>query len=140
MRFFGLRPAPDHRCGTKCSSFLPRACGSALFALVFAGVVAAGPVEDRRAAFTAVLDRAFLKAGVNVEVMRQGDRLILWGYWTRASVYAAVTNADLQLLAQAKAAGFRLVDFDDRGEDGHWIWNLAGPALPACDMHRRLCK
>src|ERR1700738_3955901 len=96
------------------------------------------PAADQRAEFAGALDRAFLRAGENVEVMTQGDRLILWGWWSRPRVFAAVPETEL--LAQARGAGLPLVDFADRGPAGHWIWNVAGPALPPCDVARRLCK
>jgi hypothetical protein len=64
--------------------------------------------------------------------------LTFWGFISKAVVYQLITDG--RILENAKARGFRKIDFDDRGEDGQWIFDLTGAVLPACDNARRVCR
>lgn len=79
------------------------------------------------------LDKAFLEAAINVQVMAISKRdqftngklpqLMLFGYMNRASVYQIVTKTDL--IRQAREAGFQSLDAFSKS-DGHWIFDLSG--------------
>lgn len=98
------------------------------------------------------IERSFLKAGQNMSVMAPEapdkasavaespldyPQLILFAYFDRPFVYKTV--AETEILATARALGFKTVDFFSRNA-GHWIFDVSGKGpLPRCDRVKRLC-
>jgi hypothetical protein len=97
-------------------------------------------LDDRRR-FRADIEKAFLSHGITMDLFASGPNettLTFWGFISKAVVYQLITDG--RILENAKARGFRKIDFDDRGEDGQWIFDLTGAVLPACDNARRVCR
>lgn len=90
-----------------------------------------------RANYAARLERAMLQSGISAEVMRDNDKLIVFGFWSKADAYAILTRTTM--LKDARAAGFATLDLADRGYNGHWIFDLSG-GIPDCDTGQRLCR
>ena len=102
-----------------------------------------------RAIYGEQLRRFLLANGVSVQVMwpeRPGaaldpyqkafPRLILFGRLTDSLAFQILTEGDV--LANAKAAGFAMVEIAIPGRGSRW-YDLTGADLPTCDIHKRLC-
>jgi len=109
-----------------------------------------GPAVATRAGLAISFQRTYLSNGFDMSVMAQekpiaagGDafkqwpRLVFFGWQGQSLVYTAVTDGNV--LAQAKAAGFKGVEFFDKGRNGRWFFDVSGPDLPRCDVMKRLC-
>ncbi len=102
--------------------------------------LAAGMPEQARLNYRARLERAFLEKGISADVFVEatGDkkaggqwpRLIIFTYLSKAAVYKLITDA--KVLDEAKAAGFKMVRFTDKGNDGQWFFDLTKPG--SCDQ------
>ena len=71
-------------------------------------------------------------AGVYVE--ETGDfnsgaypKLIVWSALDRDTVYRLISEA--KILDGARGSGFRMVQFTDKGDDGHWFFDLTRPGI-----------
>lgn len=94
------------------------------------------------------LEHAFLESGISANVviqtkhstpgMRDFGRypeLIIWAYLSKAMVFQLITQG--KILDNAKQAGFEMVDFFDKGNEGHWFFDLTKAGN--CDVYNRLC-
>jgi hypothetical protein len=93
-----------------------------------------------------------LKSGVDVTVMSnekkdspaapgsssEFPRLIIWTYMGNPFVYQAISKTEV--LKNAQLLGFKVVDFWDKGQNGHWFFDLAGGEPPQCGRNRGLCR
>ena len=98
------------------------------------------PPASGREVYRADLERAFLSNGVNANVflLEKTSTLQLWLLLDRASVFKLITEGNI--LEKAKTLGFKKVDFWDKGDEGHWIFDLSKPGPPPqCDVMHRLC-
>lgn len=91
--------------------------------------------EQDRLSYRGRLERAMLESGSSAEVLVEGTKLTIWTYLNRAIVFKLITDG--KILDGAKEAGFKTVDFFDRGHEGHWIYDLTKPSN--CDVSQRLC-
>ena len=71
-------------------------------------------------------------AGVFVEETgNQGSgaypKLVVWTALDEAKIYQLISEA--KILDGARRAGFRTVQFTDKGSDGHWFFNLTKPGI-----------
>lgn len=87
--------------------------------------------------YVSILEKTYLENGISMEVAVKNNTLIIFGPLSKARVYQSITRLDV--LAKAKEAGFKTVDFIDRGNDGRWTYDLTGPSIPKCDIRNRLC-
>jgi len=98
--------------------------------------------------YRARLERVFLQSGMSADVFveaaksgkagsdfRRYPELIIWTYLTKAMVFKLITES--KLLDGAKEAGFKMVDFWDKGNEGHWFYDLTQSG--SCDVNKRLC-
>jgi hypothetical protein len=79
----------------------------------------------------ALFDRGSI-AGIFVE--ETGDhnsgaypKLIVWTVLDKATVYRLIDEA--KVLEGARESGFRMVQFTDKGNDGHWFFDLTRPGI-----------
>ena len=100
------------------------------------------PSETARKAFRSELERAFLANGISMEVYiedKSSTTLIFWGNLPKAFVHQLITENSV--IDRAKALGFTKVDFIDKGEDGHFTFDLSGPGpAPNCAIHKSVCR
>jgi len=97
--------------------------------------------ESVRLEFRHKMETTFLEHGVSMDVIANGthaDILTIFGYLSKATVYQIAFSG--RVLESAKEIGFKKVDFDDRGAEGHWIFDLSGTTPPTCDTSRRVCR
>jgi hypothetical protein len=98
-------------------------------------------LDDRRR-FRHDLERRFLHIGLSMDIGTTGQgetTLLIFGYLSKAMVYQVAFEANI--LGEAKGLGFKRVDFDDKGDEGHWIFDLSKPGdPPRCDNANRVCR
>lgn len=90
--------------------------------------------------YASQLERNLLSLGIDVSVFtleKDGPLLVIMGYINKPFVYNAISKLDV--LRQAKSAGFKRVEFMDKGPDGRWIFDISKPTLPRCDIVPRMC-
>ena len=109
--------------------------------------------QAARAQYADAIRRMFLSNGISMDVFwpEQYDkksldnpafrhlypRLYIFGYLNNAFVYQATTTG--KVLENAKAVGFKGVEFYSKGSDGMWLFDVSGASLPRCDVGKRLC-
>jgi len=54
-------------------------------------------------------------------------KLIVWTDVNNSTIYKLISDA--RILDGARAVGFRTIQFTDRGEDGHWFFDLTRPGI-----------
>lgn len=104
-------------------------------------------MDQQRLIYRTQLERAFLKSGISAELFMPDaasdpsnfkgkyPKLIVWTYLSRAAVFQLITEA--KVLDGAREVGFKMVDFTDKGHEGHWIYDLTEDSN--CDVKKRLC-
>ena len=79
-------------------------------------------------------------AGVYVEEtgeMNSGGypKLIVWTALDKATVYKLISEAGI--LDGARGTGFKMVQFTDKGDDGHWFFDLTKPGIWPINLEAR---
>ena len=106
---------------------------------------------EGRAAYAGTLQRFLLSRGLDFQVMapetpnskdkaeklRRYPQLIVFGPLNNPFVYKLITETEI--LKDAKAVGFNMVQFYSKYGGGGWWWDISGIALPQCDINKRLC-
>ncbi len=106
---------------------------------------------EGRAAYAGTLQRFLLSRGLDFQVMapetpnpkdkaeksRRYPQLIVFGPFNNPFVYKLITETEI--LKDAKAVGFNMVQFYSKYGGGGWWWDISGIALPQCDINKRLC-
>ena len=91
---------------------------------------------EARRSYRTGLERALLATGVSAKlfVAETGDpgsggypKLIIWTALDKATVYKVISQS--KVLDGARGAGFRMVQFTDKGDDGHWFFDLTKPGI-----------
>lgn len=59
-------------------------------------------------------------------------RLIIWDFLSKDKVYNLLSEA--KIVEGARAAGFKMIVFVDKGEDVNWYFDLTKPANVALDV------
>lgn len=110
---------------------------------------------NTRAAYADYLRKFFLSNGVDMavfwpeaenperpkEIRREAKRfpmLHFFGWVGNPFIYQLITQG--RVLDNARERGFKSVEFQSKGSEGMWIFDLSGPAIPQCDIMRRLCR
>jgi hypothetical protein len=106
--------------------------------------------KDARWAYANQLEKWFLSEGISMDVSAQDKpysvdspinkypfpHLVFFGYLSKAMVFQIAGEG--QALKNAAALGFKGVHFFDKGNNGHWFYDVSkGP--PRCDVKYRLC-
>lgn len=87
--------------------------------------------------YSAKLEQTFLANGYSISVFPKDGALIVFGPMNNALVFNAIRK--LNILQEAKSAGYRKVTFGDKITGGRWHYDISGSTLPRCDLAGRLC-
>ena len=119
-----------------CAAIGPAAADGAQCAGIADNRVRLACREEARRSYRTQLESTLFQSGsiAGVFVEETGDfnsgaypKLIVWTALDKATVYRLISEA--KILDGARGTGFRMVQFTDKGDDGHWFFDLTRPGI-----------